>query len=118
MRRAKQRRSQVLESSVELVLDLELVETRYWWQSLLYFIACTALHIVLAASYAGRGDLTVWVFVINFALCAIIAIAKGTRCVNPNVILALEAVCLHCAIPGAMAVSLGIDGVHMPVQPS
>lgn len=118
MRRAEHRKSKVAESGAELVLDLELVETRYWWKSLLYFIACIALYIVLAASYAGKGDLTVWVFMINFALCAIIAIAKGFRCFNPNVILALEAVYLHCAIPGAMAVSLGIDGVHMTMQPS
>lgn len=110
MRRAEYRRG----GNADLVLDLEPVETRYWWQSLLYFIACNALYIVLAASYAGKGDLTVWVFIINCALCAIISVAKGFQCFDPNVILALEAVYLHGAIPSAMAVSLVIDGVHMP----
>lgn len=92
-------------AGTDLTLDLELVETRYWWQSVLYFAACIVLYIVLAASYAVKGSHTVWVFLINFAMCAVITVAKVLQRTSPETVLALEAVYLHGAIPAAMAVS-------------
>lgn len=93
-------------AGTDLTLDLELVETRYWWQSVLYFAACIALYVVLAASYAARGSHTAWVLIINFAMCAVITVAKVLQRTSPETLLAMETVYLHGAIPAAMAVSL------------
>lgn len=87
-----------------LITDLGVIELRYWWQSLLYFLACVCLWMLLALEYASRDLHASFVFVMNLALCSVIAGMKLCRGANLSIILGLEVLYLHATIPPAMGV--------------